>query len=266
MFHGPSRQTIPPQNFRVSKTKPNPPFSWNIVESNWTIHDPGEYSVYAYPEFEYRKDARRLDCKLWKESMYYPWHQAAVEGCPILLTVNEKPDTAPPEEEGYGACSPDDLKKARYLSTNALVSSQKFAEFYINTNRLFVWAPYKCKIPHRSVQQAITEIPSAKHIVLIGDSTLRGPFCTRIWENLHGGVQDSVCDYRKHNATYWEQKWGHKFTWKLLKDDSSETGERNVSFSFLWSPIWFSGRALPQLLEMDPPPTHVVFNMGLYSH
>lgn len=265
MFHGPSRQTIPPQIFRPSNLKANTPFSWNIVEATWTIDDPGEYSVYAYPEFEYRRDSRRLYCKLWKETMYYPWHKAAVKGCPIHLTVKQNSNTTSDIEEGYGVCSPEDLRKARYRSTNSLISGQKFADFYNNTKRLFIWAPYKCKIPHRSVEQAITEIPSAKHIVLIGDSTMRGPFCTRIWENLHGTVHDSVCDYRQHNNTYWEQKWGHKFTWKLLKNMGSETGQRNVSFSFLWSPVWFQGRALPELLNMDPPPTHVVFNMGLYT-
>ena len=43
----------------------------------------------------------------------------------------------------------------------------------------------------------------------------------------------------------------------------ADLGKRNVSFSFLWSPVWFYGRGLPELLKMEPPPTHVVFNMGL---
>src|SRR5579859_4197638 len=112
MFHGPSRQTIPPQMFRLSSLKINTPFSWNIIEANWTIDDPGEYSVYAYPEFEYRRDSRRLYCKLWKETMYYPWHKAAVQGCPIQLTVKQNPNTTN-IDEGYGVCSPEDLRKAR---------------------------------------------------------------------------------------------------------------------------------------------------------
>jgi hypothetical protein len=262
MFHGVTRQTIPPPNFKVSPSSINPPHSWSVVEATWTINDPGEYSVYAYPEFQYMRDTQRLYCKLWKETMTYPWHQAAVQNCPIHLSVKRKPNTYPPEE-GYGICSEKDLKTARYLSTNPLDSSKRFAALYENTKRSFIWAPYTCKIPHRSIDQAIAAIPSAKHIVLIGDSTLRGPFCTRIWENLHGTVHDSVCDYKQHNQTYYEQKWGHKFTWREFQDESSQTGRRNVSFSFLWSPVWFYGRGLPELLKMDPAPTHVVFNMGL---
>jgi hypothetical protein len=102
---------------------------------------------------------------------------------------------------------------------------------------------------------------STNHFLFIGDSTMRGPFCAKVWEMLHGTVAGSVCDYRNNSMDYWEMRWGHKFTWKTFKD---EGWNRNVSFSFLWLPREFSAIEEVLLSLKDPAPTHVVFNMGLY--
>jgi|SRR2546423_8072946 len=254
MFHGPTRQTIPPENFRRANTT-NPPFVHNTIQATWRIDDPGDYLVYAYPDFIYSYRSKKLFCRDWVR-MDFPWHKAAVEDTPFRLTViasgKEKP-------EGYGPCPPQQLT-GRYLSKNPSLSSQMFSDMYAHTNRQFIWAPYNCKIPHRRVTEAIESIPSAKNVLVIGDSTSRGFYCTRIWEGVHGDTHDTVCDYKKHNETYWDQSVGHKFSWKVFPDG------RNVSFTFIWAPTWFHGKKhIPVLLALDPPPSHIIFTVGRYS-
>jgi len=252
MFHGPSRQGVLPEMFSTLNWT-YAPDDYASVTAYWTIYDPGEYLIYAYPQFMY--------CKKWKD-MEYPWNKATVQGTPIRVTVVPGASTI---EEGYETCSSEDIEYGRYLSTDAELSSEKFAEMYAGSGRKFVWAPYKCKIPHRTIGEAVNLIPSAKHFLFVGDSLTRGGFCARIWENIHGTVAGSVCDYKSSPAEYWDMKWGHKFTHKVFETNETGVGERNVSFSYLWVGHNFS-TVVPTLLSLnDPPPTHVVFNMGMYG-
>jgi len=231
------------------------PNSYAYVEAKWTIHDAGEYSVYAYPEFIY--------CSQWKP-MKFPWNKASVQGVPFKLIVNPN-EGALSNSEGYGVCSPHDIENGRYLSTDTDSSPSQFANMFVDSQREFLWAPYKCKVPPRSIAEAIDAIPSAKHIVFIGDSTTRGPFCAGVWEHLHGTVENGVCDYKNMPKKYWEMKKGHKFTLKVFEIDEDRHEERNISFSFLWLANNFS-IVVPTLLSLtDPPPTHVIFNMGTYT-
>lgn len=103
-------------------------------------------------------------------------------------------------------------------------------------------------------------MPLAKHILFIGDSTTRGPFCVLVWEVLHGTVEGGPCNYNSPN--YRDEKWHHKFTSKVI--DAPE-GPRNVSFSCLWAPTFLAPVTDVLLSLTDPPPTHVVFNVGLYN-
>jgi hypothetical protein len=50
--------------------------------------------------------------------------------------------------------------------------------------------------------------------------------------------------------------WGHKFTAKAFE-------QGNVSLSFLWCPTNVDTIIEP-LLAMTEPPSHVIFNMGMY--
>jgi hypothetical protein len=251
LFHGPTRQSVLPDMFSQLNRTGDTPASQSTLTATWTINDPGEYKVYAYPQFVY--------CKQW-ETMDYPWEKASVEGSPFRITVLPAPS---PLEEGYGTCSGGDADNGRYLSTADGIASTEFQDMYAGQGREFVFAPYKCKVPPRTIHQALSSIPSAKHFLFIGDSMTRGGFCTRIWEQLHGSVWGSVCDYKTNSAEYWDMKWGHKFTNVLLDEDTDH--QRNVSFSFLWVAHNFSS-VVPTLLSLtDPPPTHVVFNMALYD-
>lgn len=265
LFHGPTRQNILPTNFSPVNWTYSAPGNVATLFAKWTIHDQGEYKVYAYPQFVY--------CGQW-DKMDYPWQKASVQGTPFSLTV--KPGTVT-LEEGYGVCSSEDIDNGRYLSTDVSLSPPRFTDMFsgIASTRQFIYAPYKCKIPPRTIRKALSLIPKANHFVFIGDSLTRGGFCTRIWEQLHGDVIGSVCDYKTNGENYWDMKWGHKFTHYIVdndtdhkdsdadNEDGTRTGSRNVSFSFLWVANEF-GIVVPTLLSLDPPPTHVVFNMGLY--
>src|SRR5947207_10669264 len=130
MFHGPSRHSIPPESFQKIDWNPNPPHHYAKVDARWTVHDPGEYLVYAYPEFVY--------CRKW-EGMEFPYSRASVQGAPFLLTVH--PGRSP--SEGYGICSSNQPDFGRYLPTN----SPQLKALFKKSTRKFAWAPYKCKIP-----------------------------------------------------------------------------------------------------------------------
>lgn len=257
-FLGPTRQSVLPENFRP--TNDTVPFTYGSVKAEWTLNDPGEYLVYAYPDFVYSKQSQSLHCRVWKKEMQYPWHQAAVENTPFKLTVKVNEDKK--IAEGWDDCGSGDIREGRFVSTSSTLFNRTFADLHPYTKRKFIWAPYTCKIPPRRVHQAIAQIPSAKHILVIGDSTSRGPFCTRIWEDVHGFPKDTLCDYIRHDHTYWDQDFGHKFTWKVFKDDQTGT-ERNISFTFIWAPMWrHVKKAVPIILDLDPTPTHIIFTIG----
>ena len=160
--------------------------------------------------------------------MEYPWTSASVMGAPFRLVV--KATTVKEQQEGYGVCQThDDIDMGRYLSTNASISSKEFAELYADTGREFVWAPYNCKVPHRTAQEAISALPMANHFVFMGDSTTRGPFCAKVYMGVHGTVEGGVCDYltEEGNKRYWDgtnmkMQWGHKFTHKVFEMGDSE--------------------------------------------
>jgi len=190
--------------------------------------------------------------------MEYPWQKASVTGTPLQLNV--LPNTLLDHSDSvddYGVCnSTDDAMNGRFLSTNAEVSSSRFADMFNNVaRREFSWAPYKCKIPARTTEEALNALPSARHILWIGDSTFRGPFHQKLLRSLSGNSEETVT--RSHDDA---------FSWALIKDP--ETGDiRNISFSRI-----FAHKGIEDMLSTveslstsytEPKPTHVVFNMGL---
>jgi hypothetical protein len=241
LFHGPTKLSVPPENFGSLNWTNHSPFQYASLKATYTIRDPGQYRVYAYPELYY--------CSQWNK-MEHPWHQGTVDGSPFDITV--LPSRHGKSVEGWGTCTSETIHNGRYVAVD---SSPDFASVYSHTNRTYVYAPHECKIPARSIPQALAELPSAKHILYIGDSVTRNPFCSHIWRRIHGTVNDSPCD-----PTQGSFHFSHKFTSII-----DETG-RQVNFSFLWSPGWdhFKNSNVDQLLAMDPSPTHIIMNFGLY--
>ena len=195
LFHGPTKLSVTPEAFDQLNWTHSAPGEHAVVNAKFVIHDPGHYRVFAYPQF--------MKCDHWMD-LQYPWHSATVQDCSLEITVIGK---RPPPVEGYGICTTEQIDNGRYLSVNA---SPEFSSLYSHTNRSYIYAPYNCKIPHRTFLDAIKALPTAKHFAYFGDSTMRSPFCSRVWENLHGTVEDSLCDYLNSPMTYNDNKWGHK--------------------------------------------------------
>jgi len=193
--------------------------------------------------------------------MEYPWQKATVHGTPLQLNVLPDPNSRDYDDsdKNYGVCkSTDAAMKGRFLSTDAEVSSRRFADmFHQPSRREFSWAPYKCKIPPRTTEEALIALPSAEHILWIGDSTLRGPFHQKLLNGLSGNLDWPSITRKSHD---------HAFTWGIIQHP--KTGyQRNVSFSriFAHDDIKEVLSAIESLSTSDdtPKPTHVVFNMGL---
>jgi hypothetical protein len=255
MFTGPTKLNVSPELFGQLEWTLNFPSDHAVVEARFEINDPGRYKILAYPDFMY--------CRQW-DDLEFPWHRATVQDCPLEITVvpNRKDDTI----EAFGKCTTEQIENGRFLSTNPALSSEAFSALYKDSGRSYIYAPYECKVPHRTLIEALTELPSANHIVYVGDSTMRGPFCAKLWEGLHGTVEHTLCDYLNSPGEYYENKWGHKSSYAVLSQEHGFAEPRNVSISFFWSPSWlhFDKHNIPAVLEMDPPPTHLVVNMGLY--
>jgi hypothetical protein len=248
IFHGPTRQTVLPDAFEAVNWTNKFPIEGAVITAKWTIHDPGHYLLYAYPsDFGH--------CQRWITDAF-PWFTATVQGCPFEVNVKPSdPSNSDNFLEGYGTCAAEQIYHGRYLTTDSTISSPEFSAMYKDTGRSYIYAPYYCKIPHRTVPEAVRLIPSAKHFLYMGDSTTRSHFCTEIWEDLHGSVENTMCRYAEDNLDT------NKFTHALIGEEP-----RSINFSFIWNPDWryFEERNIETILNLNPPPTHVVFNVGLH--
>jgi hypothetical protein len=245
LFQGPTKLSAPPEIFEALNSTYVPPSTYGSVHARWTVQDPGLYRVYVYPELPY--------CSQWN-NLEYPWQKAMVEGSPfdVLVTPGANSHT-----EGYGSCSPEQIYAGRYLSVDhSLPTSIELSAMYSRTDRTYVYAPYACKIPPRTVHQAAISIRSAQHFVFVGDSVTRSTFCARIWQDLHGreSIFDTSCDPNTDSYHF-----SHKFTHIVLEEEHQP---RNVSFSFLWATT-SDDLDLTTFLSLNPPPTHVVMSFGL---
>jgi hypothetical protein len=222
-FRGPTIQVVNPSDFSPLNWTFNAPSEYAYLTAKHVIRDPGDYTVYVYPELYY--------CSQWNH-LEFPWHRGAVQGTPFHIKV-----TGNAPMEGYGVCTTDEIYDGRYVASGGK----------------YFYEPYSCKIPHRNILDAVAEMPTAKHILWVGDSVTRNPFCQRIWKTLHGSVS-GACDGEEESFHF-----SHKFT-------EAETGNRTIKFSFLWSPHWhaFERDNRDIALALDPPPTHLVLSFGLY--
>lgn len=59
---------------------------------------------------------------------------------------------------------------------------------------------------------------------------------------------------------YEDRKYHHKYSYKVFEMENGET--RNVSFTFLWTAQGIE-YVKDELLNMNPPATHMAFNVGL---
>ena len=251
-FHGPTKLSVPPELLSQLNWTHRSPNEQAIINARFSIIDPGQYRVYAYPEFRF--------CSPW-ESWGYPYNKAVVQDTPFSVTV--LPNDSTPLEEGFGTCTTEQIDDGRFVSLNF---SKEITTMYNDAGRSYIYAPRDCKIPHRTVLDTIKLLPDANHIAYFGDSTIRSIFCTRVWNGLHGTVHNSSCDYISNWDWYHRNRWDYKTSYAVLGPEQGFEEPRNVTISFIWSPGWehFESENIPTVLALDPPFTHIVVNMGLY--
>jgi hypothetical protein len=234
-FRGPTIQAPTPDAFSALNWTYEIPHNYAYLKVNYTILDPGEYKVYVYPELYY--------CSQWN-NLEYPWQRATVEGTPFDLLV-----TGSPPDEGYDTCQTvKEIQSGRYVRIST--ASAQFRQLYAKSGREYIYAPYTCKIPARTITDVLSQVPSARQVVWAGDSVTRNPFCRRIWWTVHRTVKGGPCDPEPDSFHH-----QHKVT-------EVQIGDRTVILTYLWSPHW-AGFARDDMLRMDPKPTHIIFNFGL---
>jgi len=235
-FRGPTIQAPTPDAFSALNWTYNVPYDYAYLKVNYTIYDPGEYQVYVYPELYH--------CSQWN-NLEFPWQRAAVQGTPFSLVV-----TGPPPVESYDTCQTvQQIQNGRYVRIAS--ASHEFKQMYSHSGREYIYAPYTCKIPARTITDTLSLLPSAKNIIWAGDSVTRNPFCRRIWWTVHRTVKDGPCDPEPESFHH-----EHKTT-------EVQIGNRTVLLNFLWSPHW-GGFPRDTVLNSHPSPTHLIFSCGLY--
>ncbi|GAA5858429.1 hypothetical protein JCM5353_008182 [Sporobolomyces roseus] len=236
------------------------------VRVNFRIDDPGQYQIYAWPEFE--------SCDFWSREEFWfgpKFYKLAVGGTPFGITV----EGSPPEESGRACTAEDDLSRGRWVSKNHLSprNLEPGSPFYdwIQTQfnpspaptiegyppvRLpeyqsfgYVYTPHTCKIPHRSAFEWLDEV-KPDTVLVIGDAISRDFFC------LNWGFEDQdVCRY----STDWDYRENNKH----IAHVRSDKGTSNLYFH--WNPAAFADGLAGYIIDTLPtPPTHVFFASHLH--
>lgn len=206
------------------------------------VQDPGNYKMYAWPDFN--------ECrKLWKE-MTYPINKGQIQGSPFNITISgpaaADSDVPCPLEE-YTSPS-----QGRWIARSALAPKYASGDWLQNVPETqdYIFQPYTCKRPSRPISD-IGKLESVKHLLFLGDSVMRGSFCTQIYPALSPSQKsDGSCTFVNDVMAY------HVAPKNLL------IGPKAYTFRFMDdSPI--------KRLEETPstittPPTHIVANLGLW--
>ncbi|KAI5478723.1 hypothetical protein MNV49_004648 [Pseudohyphozyma bogoriensis] len=253
LFVGPSLVSPPWVNSH-EKFKGDP----RRIRVNFTIHDPGRYSVYAYPEHD--------KCDHWQTNGEPLYNKMVAQGSPIKLDVV---GAAPVEEST--PCPPDVASRevGRWISkahlnpahlnptspyyhwlSGALEPTSSAAEA---TTYSHIWAPFHCKIEHHSLRQWV-EIAKPDNVLFIGDSVIRDFFCLVLWVGL-GGPEKGDCTF-SDRVVEGGYHTSNKFLQHLRRDGGAST------FRFLWLPEGDLSK-LNDYLATEPKMTHVVFGVSL---
>ncbi|KAI5778246.1 hypothetical protein EDC01DRAFT_368101 [Geopyxis carbonaria] len=222
-----------------------------IVEVEIRVPDPGEYKVYAWPDFE--------QCpKYWRENMKYPFNRGQVMGVPFDLTVGGSPaipDSLEPCDlhgKEYNG-----LSDGRWIRRDALQSTYKKTEWMQSLPEESEWMyqPRSCK-RKRYNMTAIADAPSISHILFAGDSVLRGSFCSQIWPKLSAsGLADGHCTFVNDPVLY------HVAS-KEMWYKSPAGRDIQLSFRFMDDKPVSRLEGIPQTIKNAP--SHIVANLGLW--
>lgn len=249
-LRGPTLFSPDPKTFTVSE-------DGRAVSIEINVKDPGEYKLFAWPDFK--------DCPAWwRKNMKYPFNRAQVSGTPLSLVV-EGPTA---EKESFDECNltnPELLGESngRWVHRASLLPSHQSSPWTTTwpNKTEYLYAPYSCKRTYLSPRAILAESTSITHIAFFGDSTTRGPFCRFIYPSLStSGLSDGNCTFEDNHSTYYSLPKSLIHT--TTGDDSTPPRNITLSYRFLNNGIT---TAVPGLNQSLPsPPSHIVTNAGLW--
>lgn len=230
-YYGPTAGSVPARAFRVSA-------DGRTVTATFAIADPGDYMVYAWPNA--LACARQQDAGVKDELHAY---RRMARGAPARLLVVGRGRV-----DGYRACDGfTQAVDARWVRADAVKGEVKEMYGWTESGG-YVYVPHNCKIPHRTVKEALGEL-GVESVLFLGDSVTRGYVCSIVWPQLFGHGCEG--DGGRHGNRY--GAW-----------HNPSTGRRvDVSFVFLGAE-GLSGSALQEIRRTKTPPGLVVYNIGLW--
>lgn len=250
------------------------------------LGEPGDYQVYAWPD-----DPR---CGRWQqEDILVPVYKQAVQGSPHSMhasaSVKERGGGRGGNSNGqihktkglarvnpHRTCnSYEEILDGRWINyanvSSTLLSKYSYGQFHppddiiaeyglskeLSSHARYVYSPYTCKIPHRTIVDVIDALPDLNHILFIGDSVARGFVCARVFKDLFGDDNMGVCEFHPESKV-WEH--GNKqATWIHPEDP-----KRSVDVTLAFTHGDFQD-IVPFLETLNEnPPEVVVFNMGYW--
>jgi hypothetical protein len=102
-------------------------------------------------------------------------------------------------------------------------------------------------------------VPTAKHVVYIGDSILRTFFCGHVYPELHDGRIDGDCRYS-------EDIGGYHYSSKSFNVTTAAGAPVRFSQRFIQGQPQSAVERIRELVDLypDEPVTHIVTNVGLW--
>jgi len=224
----------------------------SVVTVTIQVPDPGHYQLFAWPDFD-------VCPQYWRKNMTYSFNRGQVFGTPLPIEVTGKPS----RRDSFDSCQLDStgiLPVGRWISRTALQPAYQKSE-WINTypsDQEHIYQPFTCKRPHYNASSAIDTAESVSQILFLGDSVIRGSFCSQIWPQLSvSGKADGQCTYINSAAKY-------HVTPKDMVYKTPDGRDVKLSFRFMYADPKASLKKLERTKGVVGTPSHVVANAGLW--
>jgi len=189
--------------------------------------------------------------------MKYPINRGQVIGTPAAIEITGQPtiiDALDPctlsSSEATGR------SHGRWIAKSALQSKYRNSGWAASfpEKQEYIYQPFSCKRPHITAS-AIKETHSVSQILFIGDSVLRGAFCSQVWPQLSpSSVADGNCKFINDATLYHVAPKDMQY----ITPDKRSIG---LSFRFMDDR---PGDRLAGLKGNIPSPSHIVANLGLW--
>ncbi|KAF8250636.1 hypothetical protein K440DRAFT_127225 [Wilcoxina mikolae CBS 423.85] len=221
-----------------------------VVTVKIEVPQPGHYQLFAWPDFDACPHH-------WRDNMEYPINRGQVMGTPAVIDVTGQPTIV----DALGPCTlfsseATGRSHGRWIAKSALQSKYRKSEWVTSfpEKQEYIYQPYECKRRHTTAA-VIKETRSVSQILFIGDSVLRGAFCSQVWPQLSpSSVADGSCKFINDATLYHVAPKDMQY----ITPDKRTIG---LSFRFM------DDRPADRLAGLKgniPSPSHIVANLGLW--